>query len=51
MSKQDDRVLSRRGARQLTADEIHAVFGATDTFTVCSFIPPNFVDGDVPECS
>lgn len=51
MSKQDDRVLSRRGARQLTMDEIRVVFGAVDTMTVCSFIPPNFVDGDVAECS
>ena len=51
MTKQEDRVLGRRGARQLSLDEIRVVFGAYTTQTVCSFIPPNHIDGDISECS
>ena len=51
MIHENNRVLSRRGARQLTLDEISVVFGASLTQTVCSFIPPNHIDGDISECS
>ena len=51
MTNQEQRVLSRRGARQLTLDEIPVVFGGSLTQTVCSFIPPKHIDGDISECS
>ena len=44
------RVLSRIGARELTQQEVENVNGGIDTMTLCSFVPPNFVDGDGGEC-
>jgi hypothetical protein len=53
MLNEKDRVLSRRGARQLTPEEVLTVCGAngTHTETVCSFNPiTKMVDGDLHEC-
>lgn len=53
MSQLQDRVLGRVGARQLTADEVRMVCGAsgTGTETLCSFNPiTKAVDGDIHEC-
>ena len=47
----DNRVLGRTGARLLSREEVANVSGATKTLTVCSFLPPNTIDGDVNECS
>lgn len=46
---QDNRVLSRKGARELTAREIDHVTGAVHTETVCSFYDGK-LDGDISEC-
>ena len=53
MSNHENRVLCRKGARQLTPEEVRVVTGASGigTETVCSFNPyTNAVDGDVNEC-
>ena len=52
MTNQENRVLCRKGARQLTPEEVRRVCGASGigTETLCSFIPPNAVDGDINEC-
>jgi hypothetical protein len=53
MSNYEDRVLSRRGARQLAPEEVRAVCAAsgTGTETLCSFNPlTKSVDGDINEC-
>ena len=48
MSNQDDnRVLSRRGARIVTVDEAQLVNGGYQTETLCSFNPKYGPDGDV----
>jgi hypothetical protein len=48
MSKsQDNRVLSRRGARYLEEEEVNIVSGATATTEFCSFNPKTLSkDGD-----
>jgi hypothetical protein len=49
----ENRVLNRRGARQLTREEINIVLGAggIHTATLCSFNPmTKMVDGDPGEC-
>jgi hypothetical protein len=54
MSNQEERILSRRGARQLAPDEIRIISGAngTGTETLCSFNPiTKAVDGDIHECN
>lgn len=53
MSNQENRVLNRRGARQLTPEEVRIVTGTsgTGTETLCSFNPiTKMVDGDLHEC-
>ena len=50
MSKNTDRVLIRKGARELSQQEIEKVRGAFGTQTSCTFEPPNFTDGDPGEC-
>lgn len=47
--EQDNRVLARSGARELTTDEMKAVNGALGTLTVCTFFGGT-VDGDTGEC-
>jgi hypothetical protein len=44
--KQENRVLGRLGARELTPREIEHVTGAVRTTTVCT-IGPQGLDGDV----
>jgi len=44
--KNDNRVLSRKGARELTPREAEGVTGAVRTLTLCS-IGPKGPDGDV----
>jgi hypothetical protein len=46
----ENRVLSRRGARILTTEEANAAKGGKpihDTETVCTFVPGFGADGDV----
>lgn len=53
MSNQENRVLSFKGARQLTFEEMRVVCGAfgIHTATVCSFNPTTgALDGDPGEC-
>jgi hypothetical protein len=45
--KSDNRVLSRKGARELTPAEAEVVVGAISTQTLCSIGPNNSRDGDV----
>lgn len=47
--EQDNRVLARSGARELTAEEMETVNGALGTLTVCTFFN-GAVDGDTGEC-
>ncbi|HST79787.1 MAG TPA: hypothetical protein VLN58_14970 [Verrucomicrobiae bacterium] len=48
---QDNRVLARMQARDLTENEIHVVTGGTvHTETVCTVLNATFADGDVGEC-
>lgn len=49
MSKQEDRVLGRRGARIVTTEEAMSVKGSgpAGTATVCTFNPKIGPDGDV----
>lgn len=49
-SQNDNRVLSRIQARELTRHEIEEVGGGLMTKTKCTFIPPNTKDGDPGEC-
>lgn len=44
---QDNRVLNRVGARELTKQEIANVTGALPTDTVCTFSGTSANDGDV----
>ena len=53
MTNQEHRVLCRKGARQLTSEEVRIVSGTsgTGTETLCSFNPATkMVDGDIHEC-
>jgi len=47
MSDDNNRVLNRRGARDLDYSEIDLVGGSLRTFTFCSFSPQFGADGDV----
>jgi hypothetical protein len=47
--KQDNRVLGRKGARELTAQETERIHGAIRTTTVCTFYDGK-LDGDPGEC-
>jgi hypothetical protein len=54
MSNHEDRVLNRRGARQLAPEEVRIISGAngTGTETLCSFNPvTKMADGDLHECA
>jgi hypothetical protein len=44
---QDNRVLGRKGARELTPQEIESVSGAIRTQTVCTIDGISVKDGDV----
>jgi hypothetical protein len=46
---QDNRVLGRMGARELTEEESGKVTGGIRTLTVCTFFDGK-VDGDTGEC-
>lgn len=52
MSNREERVLGRRGARELTEQEARKIQGGISTSTVCTI--PNFLhpngDGDKGEC-
>ena len=48
-NEDNNRVLGRTGARELTAKEIKAVSGAIGTQTLCSFYNGT-LDGDLGEC-
>lgn len=51
MSNHNNRVLVRSGARELSRQEAEQVSGGAHTTTTkCSFVPPNFKDGDPGEC-
>lgn len=45
----NDRVLSRKGARELTIQETDRIHGAIRTTTVCTFYEGK-LDGDPGEC-
>jgi hypothetical protein len=47
MNDDNNRVLNRRGARELDYREIDLVGGSLRTFTLCSFSPQFGADGDV----
>jgi hypothetical protein len=47
MTKQENRVLGRMGARELTSGEIEHVTGAIRTETVCTISERAVRDGDV----
>jgi len=46
-----NRVLARRGARDLTEQEIEKVCGGLRTATKCSLTAAGAIDGDLHECS
>jgi hypothetical protein len=46
----NNRVLVRSGARELSRQEVEQVGGGIQTTTKCTFVPPNFKDGDPGEC-
>jgi hypothetical protein len=46
-----NRVLARRGARDLTGEEIEKVCGGLRTATKCSLTAAGTIDGDLHECS
>ena len=50
MSDQN-RVLARRGARDLTGEEVEQVCGGLRTATKCSVTAAGAIDGDLHECS
>jgi len=50
MSNYHNRVLIRAGARELAPHEVRKVQANTGTDTVCTYIPPSFLDGDPGEC-
>jgi hypothetical protein len=52
MSMNDhNRVLVRRGARDLTEKEVEQVCGGLRTATKCSVTASGAIDGDLHECS
>ena len=53
LNRDTNRVLSRIQAREMTPEETGKVKGGINpnTDTVCTFTPPNFLDGDPGECS
>jgi hypothetical protein len=48
--KQDNRVLSRKNARELTVDETGRVLGALHTGARCSVLPNGTLDGPHLDC-
>ena len=48
--KQDNRVLSRKNARELTVDETEDVHGALRTGAPCSVLPDGKLDGPTLDC-
>ena len=50
MSNQQNRVLSRAGARLLSEQEVRVVSGALVTLTKCTVTVDGKVDGDIHEC-
>lgn len=48
--QQENRVLSRRNARELTLEEVLAVSGGLHTTTKCSITANGSIDGDPHEC-
>jgi hypothetical protein len=46
-----NRVLARKGARDLTEKEIEQVCGGLRTATKCSVTAAGAIDGDLHECS
>ena len=46
-----NRVLVRKGARDLTGDEVKKVCGGLATATKCSVTAAGKIDGDLHECS
>jgi hypothetical protein len=50
MSKQENRVLVRMGARLLSEEEVKFVTGAFVTLTKCTIGVDGKVDGDTHEC-
>jgi hypothetical protein len=50
MSNQNDRVLMRKGARQLSEEEAGKVTGGLGTLTLCSIGINGKFDGDLNEC-
>jgi hypothetical protein len=46
----DDRVLSRKNARELTVDETGKVVGAVRTGAPCSLLPNGTLDGPPLDC-
>jgi len=49
--REENRVIMRQGARELTPDELSTVVGAIQTKTKCTFDPvTQHVDGDTGEC-
>lgn len=48
---ENNRVLIRQGARELTQQELNSVLGALHTATKCTFDPlTRHTDGDTGEC-
>ncbi len=47
---QDNRVLARTQARDLSEAEIQAVAGGLRTLTVCTLVSSTVRDGDTGEC-
>lgn len=48
--REDNRVLSRKNARELTAEEIGHVHGGIQTEAPCSVLPNGQVDGPALDC-
>lgn len=46
-----NRVLVRRGAHDLTGEEVEQVCGGLRTATKCSVTAAGHIDGDLHECS
>lgn len=49
--KNENRVLARKGARDLTGEEVEKVCGGLRTATKCSVTAAGKIDGDLHECS
>lgn len=50
MRQDNNRVLSRKNARELTAEEVVQVTGGLHTGSRCSVTPDGKVDGPFPDC-